>query len=117
MGGTDNCLVDVQKLLDLRTLTHSELKGDGKSEYMISVDVARSAKTSNNQTSICVGKIRRDRKNLVKKVEIVNIFNLPNGLNFTGQAIEVKRIRERFNTFGNTLVIVDGNGLIISSFM
>ena len=111
VGGTDNCLVDVQKLLDLRTLTHCELKGDGKSEYMISVDVARSAKTSNNQTSICVGKIRRDRKNLVKKVEIVNIFNLPNGLNFTGQAIEVKRIRERFNTFGNTLVIVDANGI------
>ena len=111
VGGTDNCLIDINKLLELRTLTHSELKGDGKSEYMISVDVARSSKTSNNQTSISIGKIRRDRKNLVKKVEIVNLINLPNGLNFTGQAIEIKRIRERFNTFGNTLVVVDQNGL------
>lgn len=74
--------------------------------------MARSTKSSNNQTSVIVGKIRRDRKGLVKKVEIVNIFNLANGMNFTGQAIEIKRLRDRFNHHGTTKVVVDGNGLI-----
>jgi hypothetical protein len=38
----------------------------------------------------------------------VNLINLPNGLNFTGQAIEVKRIRKAFNA---KAVVVDINGI------
>lgn len=108
VGGTDNCLIDVNKLLELRTLEHAEIKGDGKSEYYLAVDVARSSKTSNNQSSISIGKVKRDKRNMVKEVHVVNLVNLPNGLNFHAQAIEVKRLKHLFNA---RMVIVDSNGI------
>lgn len=108
VGSTDNCLVDVNKLMELRTLPRAEIKGDGKSEYYIGVDVARSTKTSNNQTSIVVGKVKRDKNDKVKHIQIVNMINLPNGMNFTGQAVIIKRLKAIFDA---KKVILDGNGL------
>ena len=108
IGNTDNCLVDIDKMMDLRVLPKAELKGDGKSEYYICADIARSTKTSNNQTSISVGKVKRDKNEKVKKVQLVNLINLPNGLNFTSQAIILKRLK---NIFKAKKVIIDGNGL------
>lgn len=108
VGSTDNCLVDVNKLMELRTLPKAEIKGDGKSEYYIGVDVARSTKTSNNQTSIVVGKVKRDKNDKVKHIQIVNMINLPNGMNFTGQAVIIKRLKAIFDA---KKVILDGNGL------
>ena len=108
VGSTDNCLVDINKLMELRVLPKAEMKGDNKSEYYIGVDVARSTKTSNNQTSITIGKVQRDKMDKVKYIKIVNLVNLPNGMNFTGQAIAIKRLK---NVFKAKMVILDGNGL------
>ena len=108
VGSSDSCIVDVNKMLNLRTLPRAELKTDGKSEYYVGVDVARSTKTNNNQTSIVVGKVKRDKKDKVKHIQIVNIVNLPNGTNFTGQAIAVKRIQKLYNAVA---VVIDINGL------
>ncbi|MEO2601055.1 hypothetical protein [Clostridium butyricum] len=108
VGSSENCLVDINKMMELRVLPKAEIKGDGKSEYYIGVDVARSTKTSNNQTSICIGKVKRDKNERVKHVQIVNLVNLPNGMNFTGQAIIIKQLRNIFNA---KKVILDGNGL------
>jgi ribonucleoside-diphosphate reductase alpha chain len=108
VGSTDNCLVDIDKLMELRVLPKAELKSDGKSEYYIGVDVARSTKTSNNQTSISIGKVKRDKNDRVKYIQLVNLINLPNGMNFTGQAIIIKKLK---NTFKAKKVILDGNGL------
>ena len=108
VGSSDNCIIDINKLMDLRVLPRSELKGDGKSEYYIGVDVARSTKTSNNQTSISIGKVKRNKENRVKHIQLINIINLPNGMNFTGQAIIIKRLKELFKA---RRVIIDGNGL------
>lgn len=108
IGSTDNCLVNVDKLMELRILPKSELKGDGKSEYYIGVDVARSTKTSNNQTSISIGKVKRDKNEKVKNVQLINLINLPNGMNFTGQAIIIKQLKSMFKA---KKVILDGNGL------
>lgn len=108
VGGTDNCLVNINMLMDLRILPKAEIKGDGKSEYYIGVDVARSTKTSNNQTSIVIGKVKRDKNDKVKHIQMVNMINLPNGMNFTGQAIIIKRLKSLFKA---TKVILDGNGL------
>ena len=108
VGSTDNCLVDVDKLMELRILPKSELKGDGKSEYYIGVDVARSTKTSNNQTSISIGKVKRDKNNKVKHIQLINLINLPNGMNFTGQAVIIKQLKQLFKA---NKVILDGNGL------
>lgn len=108
VGGADNCLIDIQKVIPLRTLEHAELKGDGKSEYYIGCDVARSNKTNNNQTSICVAKVKRNKRNLISKIQFVNLINLPPGLNFTSQAIELKRLKYLFNAHR---VIIDSNGI------
>lgn len=108
IGNAENCLVDIEKLMKLRVLPKAEIKGDGKSEYYIGVDVARSTKTKNNQTSICIGKVKRDKNDKIKNIQIVNLVNLPNGMNFTGQAIAIKKIRSMFNA---VKVVIDSNGL------
>ncbi len=46
-GAVDNALVDINKLMSLRTLATSELCSDGKSEYYCCIDVSRSNKNSN----------------------------------------------------------------------
>lgn len=108
VGSSDSCIIDLNKLFDIRTLPRAELKTDGKSEYYIGVDVARSTKNNNNQTSIVVGKVKRDKKDKVNHIQIVNIVNLPNGTNFTGQAIAVKRLQKLYNA---VTVVIDINGL------
>lgn len=108
IGGTDDCVVDIDRLMKLRVLPKPELKGDGKSEYYMGVDVARSNKKSNNQSSIVVGKVRRNKTGDIKFIDIVNLINLPNCLNFTQQAIEIKRIR---NLYDARVVALDANGL------
>lgn len=110
VGATDGALVDINKLLDLRTLSTPEFSHDGKkeSEYAIGVDVARSQSESNNQTSIAVVKIKRNKEGRITMLSLVNLINLPNGLNFSAQAIEVKKIR---NLYKASVVVVDINGV------
>lgn len=107
-GAVDNALVDINKVLQLRTLTKPELKSDGKSEYYVSMDVARSENSSNNQSSIAVLKVRRNKDNRVVNIKLVNIINLPHGLNFTAQAIEFKRVK---NLYKARIAICDINGI------
>jgi len=108
VGAIDNALVDINKVLQLRTLAKPELKGNRKYEYYVSMDVARSEKSSNNQSSIVVLRVKRNQHGRVSKIRLVNIINLPNGLNFTAQAIEFKRIK---NLYGARIAICDVNGL------
>lgn len=108
VGTSDNCIVDINKLMDLRVLPKAEVKGEKDSEYYIGVDVARSSKTTNNQTSISIIKVKRGKNEKVKHLQLVNLINLPNGMNFTGQAIAVKKIKKAFNA---VKVIIDSNGL------
>ena len=50
VGAVDNQLVDINRLLNTRVLTTPIYDNkDGKREIILSVDVARSAKTSNNK--------------------------------------------------------------------
>lgn len=111
-GATDDALVSINKLLDLRTLTKAELKLPDKrttrSEYVISMDVARSQSSSNNQSSIAVLKTKHARNGKLVRVQLVNLINLPNGLNFTDQTIILKKTRQ---LYGANHVIVDGNSL------
>ena len=52
-------------------------------EYYIGVDVARSQKTSNNQSSAVVGRVMRNSdKSRIISIDIVNIIKIPNILNF-----------------------------------
>lgn len=108
VGASDGAIVNINKVIDLRTLSTPEFKSDGKSEYILSVDVARSSSQNNNQTSISALKLKRNKDGKILKILLVNLINLPNGLNFTAQAIEVKRLKQIYNALA---VIVDVNGV------
>lgn len=108
VGCVDDAIVDINKLLALRVLSKPELKGDGKSDYYVSMDVSRSNKSSNNQSSIAVLKTKRNKEERIVNIQLVNLINLPNGLNFTGQAIEFKRVYKLYNA---KMAISDENGV------
>lgn len=110
VGAAEGALVNINKLMDCRTMSLPILKNTNEDEeYYMGVDVARSQKKVNNQSSVVVGKIKRNSdKSRIIAVEIVNIVNIPNILNFTAQAIRVKQIQRQYNA---KMVICDGNGL------
>ena len=96
--------------MNCRTLTEAVIESKNETdEYYLGVDVARSQKTSNNQSSVVVGKVRRSAdKSRIVSIDVVNIIKIPNILNFTAQAIKVKQIFKKYNA---KAVVVDGNGL------
>lgn len=109
VGASEGALVNINKLLDCRTMPNLTLKPREDEEYYLGVDVARSQKSSNNQSSIVVGRIKRNaNRTKILSVDIVNIINIPNILNFNAQAAKVKRVQKQYNA---KAVIIDGNGL------
>ncbi|MCY8466882.1 hypothetical protein [Bacillus atrophaeus] len=124
VGASDGALINISKLIKSRTITNPELtcprdknKNFLLNEYVIGVDVARSSEKSNNKTAIIVLKIIRNSNNAIRQVQVVNIIEPPNGLNFKEQSIMVKRV---FKNYGGSediavsrvrAVIVDGNGV------
>lgn len=108
VGSVDGALVDINKLLNLRTLNKAQLKAEQDGEYYIGIDVARSQDTSNNQSSVAVVEVKRNKKRRVESLNLVNLFSISNALNFTAQAIEVKKIKRDFNA---RIAICDSNGL------
>lgn len=109
VGCTDNALVSINKLMECRNLTETASEALRDDEYYLGVDVARSQNSNNNQSSVCVARVRRHGDNgKIMAVEIVNIINIPNILNFTTQAAIVKSIQKRYKA---RAVVMDGNGL------
>ncbi|MFB5759094.1 hypothetical protein [Paenibacillus medicaginis] len=103
IGVSDGALLNVSKLMKARVISDPELecpkdkRGNYElNEYVIGVDVARSASESNNKTAIVVGKIIRNPQGVIRQVQIVNIITPPNGLNFKEQSIAVKKIFYRY---------------------
>lgn len=110
VGCADGALVSINKLLACRSLTTqiNESLND-TDEYYLGVDVARSQKASNNQSSICVVRVIRTKdKTRIISYDIVNIIKIPNIMNFTTQACKIKQIQKLYNA---KAVICDGNGL------
>lgn len=109
VGTVDDALVDIKKFLHLRTLEMPEVKGDKISEYYLGSDVARSYKSSNNQSSTAVLKVIRDsRTQRISTIQLVNLVYVPTFLNFTAQATILKRLKYIYNA---KMVAVDMNGL------
>lgn len=122
IGVSDGALINISKLIKARTLTVPELecpkdkRGNFElNEYVIGVDVARSASESNNKTAIVVLKIIRNSKGTIRQIQLVNIITPPNGLNYKEQSIIVKRV---FYKYGGDLdltksrvkaVVIDAN--------
>lgn len=109
VGSSTGALVNINRLMNCRTLTEPILSSaNDADEYYLAMDVARSQKKSNNQSSIAVGKVIRESDDKIKEIQLVNIIHVSNMLNFSTQACIAKRIRKRYNA---RMVIVDGNGL------
>lgn len=110
VGSTDGALVDINKLMKCRSLTTPMINSKKfDEEFYLGVDVARSQKSSNNQSSIAVGRVIRNKEtNRIVSIEIPNIITVSNAMNFTAQANLVKEVKKNFNA---RAVIVDGNGL------
>lgn len=109
VGASEGALVNINKLLDCRTMPNLTLKPKEDEEYYLGMDVARSQKSSNNQSSIVVGRIKRNaNRTKILSADIVNIINIPNILNFNAQAAKIKRVQKQYNA---KAVIIDGNGL------
>ena len=106
-----SCIVDIEKLQKLQVIPKPELKPVKDGEYYISVDVARSAKNSNNETAISVLKIKRDKKEKIKNIQAINMIKLPNGTNFQTQSLHIKRLQLYY---GAKVLVVDVNGLILA---
>lgn len=109
-GSSTDALVNINKLINCRKLTVPETKiEDSTAEYYMGVDVARSQNTNNNQSSVVVGKVLRNKAtNRINSIDIVNVYNISNALNFTNQACIIKKIA---NAFCVKKVVIDGNGL------
>ncbi len=109
VGSADHSLVNINKLLDCRSLTDTQVEAKPGDEFYLGVDVARSQNTNNNQSSVCVAKVKRNKgKTRIVSIDIVNIINIPNIMNFTAQACIIKQIKKRYNA---QAVVMDGNGL------
>lgn len=109
VGSSNNALVNINKLLDCRSLSRTQKQANQDDEFYLGVDVARSQNTNNNQSSVCVAKVKRNKdKTKIISVDIVNIINIPNIMNFTAQACVIKKIKKQYNAKG---VVCDGNGL------
>ncbi|HJR46679.1 MAG TPA: hypothetical protein VJ799_00850, partial [Nitrososphaeraceae archaeon] len=122
VGATDGALINISKLLKIRTINKVELgcprdkKGNfALNEYVFGVDVARSNAQSNNKTAIVVLKLIRSKSGVIRQIQLVNIVEPPNGLSFKEQSLLVKRM---FYSYGGSLdltrsrvkaIVVDGN--------
>ena len=108
IGAVENGLLDIKHLMENRSISTPEWEASPDSEYIISMDVAHSQNENANKSSICVLKLSRLPDNRIRNVAMVNLITLPNGLNFTDQAIAFKRI---FNAFSANMAVCDANGL------
>lgn len=97
VSSNGSTIVDIDKLNSLRVIPKPELKATKGGEYVVSCDVARSASDKNNCTTIAVGKIKRDKKEKIKSIEVVNLLKLPNGLTFQAQAMWLRRIQKIYD--------------------
>lgn len=110
VGSSDGALVDINKLMNCRTLTTPMINFNKlDEEFYLGVDVARSQKATNNQSSIAVGRVIRSKEsNRIVSIEIPNIMTVSNAMNFSAQACLVKKTKKNFLA---KAVIADGNGL------
>lgn len=122
IGVSDGGLINISKLIKARTLNIIELecpkdkRGQYEiNEYVLGVDVARSNSDNNNKTAIVVLKIIRNISGSIRQVQIVNIIEPPNGLNYEEQSVIVKRV---FYKYGGHLelsksrvkaIVIDAN--------
>lgn len=111
VGVSEDALVPIDDLLELRSIKKPEFKRNKKrleDEYVISVDVARSANSKNDKNAIEILKIIRRRDKTIESIHCVNIISLDSDMSFEELSIEVKKQKHNFDA---KAIVVDTNGL------
>ena len=110
VGSSESQLIAINKVMDIRNVTKAELKWDGKHDhsYILGVDVARSENKENNQSSVVVLKLIKNKNGKLVNVICVNIINYPSTVNFQTLAINLMKLKALYNA---KAVVVDANGL------
>lgn len=109
-GSSENSLVQLKDLEKCRVLDTAEfefMKAKTNHKYIISVDVARSARKASATTAIAVFKLI-PRGNGTFWKQLVNLHTYKGDMHFESQSIYIKELVEKFKA---SMVIVDGNGL------
>lgn len=108
VGNSTGALVSIQRLMDCRTISSPEHKRNPSGEYVLGIDVARSLKTGNAISSVAVIKIIRGEDLKIRQLHLVNLYEISGNRNFDEQAIEIKKIKNKFEA---KAVCLDFNGL------
>lgn len=109
-GSSNDALVNINRLMDCRVLEEPLWEyDDSGDEFYMGVDVARSEKEINNQSSAVIIRVKRNPvSGRILYTDVVNVCNISNTLNFTEQACILKKMASRYRV---KKVILDGNGL------
>ena len=108
VGNVEGALVSINKVLKLRNLPQAKTKADKGFDYILGIDVARSQSSNNNQSSVSVLEVHRNSNGKIVSLPLVNLYTISNALNFTAQAVEIKKIKIAFEA---KAAIIDKNGL------
>lgn len=106
-GSGEDGICNVAKLLECRVLEEPDFT-NANPETILAIDVAQSDKDKNCQTVISVFEIIRYRNGRIKEIHLPRIIAISGKLNYTQQAIEVKRAKTLYNS---SIIVVDNNGL------
>lgn len=106
-GSGDDGICNVAKLMECRNLPESKLSIKYP-EVVLSVDVAQSDKDKNCQTVITVLEVIRYSNGRIKEIRVPKIIPISGKLNYTNQAINLKKIKQEYNACA---VVIDNNGL------
>lgn len=106
-GTSDNSLVQLDDLLQARTLTRAEEKhcGDKNVDYILSYDVARAEGSQNANCALAVLKIIPRGDGTFQK-HLVNMYSFE-GTHYNEQA---RFIKKKVNDFKAMVIVVDANG-------
>lgn len=107
-GVADGALVNINKVMELRSVPIATIHPRKNREYFIGADIARSQRQNNNKSAFVMGEVERNTNGTIKTVTISNIYLPPNGTNFHDQAMFIKRFDKQY---GAKVTVIDSNGV------
>lgn len=111
VGSAEGALVNYNQICKIRTLDKAFLyypMDDSDHEFYAALDVARSEKSSNNQSALSIGEVIRDSRGRLLKCKLRYLTLIPNTWATSKQAGFTKKICTNFKI---KALVVDGNGL------
>jgi hypothetical protein len=108
VGATDGALININKLMELRTVPLATITPKKNREYFIGADIARSQSNNNNKSAFVVMEVDRYANGKIRTATVCNIFLPPNGTNFNEQSMFIKRLDKHY---GAKVTVVDCNGI------